>query len=210
MMNSISGGKGADRGFTLLEVLVAVALASIVIIALYSSFFSVLRGQSDIDTSLERTREISRFLETFSKEIQSSFFKADSPWTGFAGTEEDKFGRSLSRLTFTAFTYPAFSANRPAGDLLSIRYYVEDKEGKHVLYKETWNPYADEKTGVLKAEVVEDINGFEILYYNGRDWAKAWDAKLDKTLPGAIKVTLSVKDRGEVKEFSSVARTMIR
>lgn len=209
-MKALSLWKGADNGFTLLEVLVAVALASIVIIALYGSFFSVLRGRSDIDTSLERTREVSRFLETFSKEIQSSFFKDGNPWTGFAGTEEGKNGRSMSRLSITAFTYPAFKTGRPAGDLLSIRYYVEDKEGKLVLYKETWNPYADEKTGVLKAEVIEDIEGFEILYYNGKDWAKAWDAKLDKAVPDAVRATLSVKDKGEVKQFSTVARTMIR
>ncbi len=220
MVKSISGRKGADRGFTLLEVLVAVALASIVIIALYSSFFSVLRGQSDIDRSLERTREVSRFLETFSREVQSSFFKADSTWTGFAGDEENKNGRPVSRIAMTAFTYPALNPGRPAGDLLTIRYHVENKEGKLVLYKETWNPYAaaktdilraeDAKTGALKAEVIEDIDGFEILYYNGRDWAKAWDAKLDTAVPDAVKVSLSVKDRGEVKAFSAVARTMIR
>jgi len=220
MMKSIFGRKGADRGFTLLEVLVAVALASIVIIAIYSSFFSVLRGQSDIDRSLERTREVSRFLETFSREVQSSFFNADSAWTGFAGDEEDKNGKPVSRIAMTAFTYPAFNPDRPAGDLIAIRYYVEAKEGKLVLYKETWNPYAyaktdilnteDAKTGALKAEVIEDIDGFEILYYNGSDWAKAWDAKLDKAIPGAVKVSLSVNDRGEVKEFSALARTMIR
>ncbi len=209
-MKVLFGRKRADGGFTLLEVLVAIALASIVLIALYSSFFSVLRGQSDIDRTLERTREVSRFLEIFSKEVQSSFFKDGNPRTGFVGEEEDKFGRSVSRITTTTFTYPAFKTGRPAGDLLAVRYYVDDKDGKFVLYKDTWNPYADEKTGVFKAEVIEDIEGFEILYYNGKDWAKAWDATLDKALPEAVKATLSVKDKGEVKEFSTVARTMIR
>ncbi len=209
-MNVLLSRKSANGGFTLLEVLVAIALASIVLIALYSSFFSVLRGQSDIDRTLERTREVSRFLETFSKEVQSSFFKDDNTRTGFVGEEEDKNGRPVSRITLSTFTYPAFEASRPAGDLLAVRYYVEDNDGKLVLYKETWSPYADEKTGVFKAEVIEDIEGFEILYYNGNDWAKAWDASLDKVLPDAVKATLSVRDKGEVKEFSTVVRTMIR
>src|SRR5574340_477216 len=102
-MNELSRKPVADNGFTLIEVLVAVALTSIVLVALYGSFFSVLRGRSDIDRSLERTREVSRFLETFSREIQSSFFKDGNTWTVFAGTEEDKSGRSMSRLTFSAF-----------------------------------------------------------------------------------------------------------
>ncbi len=202
--------KYAGGGFTLLEVLVAVFLASIVIIALYTVFFSVLRGRSDIDRTLERTREVSRFLDIFSREIQSSFFKSSNPKTFFVGDEDDKSGKSVSKLYLTAFTYPKTNTDTNTGDLLSIRYYAEENDGKLTLYKETWNSYGDETDGGFKAEVVEDIEGFEILYYNGKDWAKAWDARLDNTLPEAVKATLSVMDKGEVKEFSVMAQPMIR
>ncbi len=202
----------SSKGFTLIEILVAVALTSIILAALYSTFFSVLRAQSAIDKGLERTRGVSRFLETFSKEIKSSFYKENNPITNFTGEKNDRNGKTLSRVTLTTFTYPLLKEGRPTGDLIAVRYSVEeDRDKKMTLYKETWNPYAkDDRKNVFKAEVLEDIDGFEISYFNGKDWAKAWDARLDKKLPDAVKASISVRDKGDVKEFTTIAQTMIR
>lgn len=185
---------------------------SILLMVLYSSFFSIIRGQSLIESELERTTEISRFLDLFSREIQSAFFKETNSRTHFIGERNDSHSKSLSRLTLTTLTYPALKQGRPLGDLLSVRYSIEEsQDGKMTLYKETWNPYTNEKgAGGFKAEVIEDIEGFELSYFNGKDWAKAWDAALEKRLPHAVRAVISVKDRGEIKEFTTMARIMIR
>ena len=201
----------SHRGFTLLEILVAVAIMSVVLIALYGSFFSVMNSQVKIENELEQTREIRRFLDIFSLEIQSSFLKADNPKTLFIGEKKSNRNKPFSETLFTTFTYPVMRDGYPVSDLLAVWYFVEENaEGMLTLYKKAWNPYAGDKKDEFKAGVFEDMEGFEVSYFNGKDWVKAWDSSLEKRLPEAVKVVLDIKDRGEVREFSTIARTRIK
>ncbi|MBI5232994.1 MAG: prepilin-type N-terminal cleavage/methylation domain-containing protein [Deltaproteobacteria bacterium] len=67
-------GAHGERGFTLLELLVATALGAVLLAALYAVFFSVLKGHGMVEKDLERTREMRRFLDVFRMEVESSFF----------------------------------------------------------------------------------------------------------------------------------------
>lgn len=203
--------KGKKNGVTLLEILIAVAIMSVLFLALYETFFSVLNGQARIETELEQTRQIRRFLDIISLEIQSSFFKDNNPKTIFVGERKHNYGRSLSQITLTTFTYPVMKEGYPASDLTSVQYFAEETEkGRLTLYKKMWNPYTGNEMNGFKADVIDDIEGFEVSYFSGSDWAKAWDSSLEKRLPGAVKISLAVKDMGAVKEFTAIARTRIR
>lgn len=202
---------GRCRGFTLLEVLVAVGLAASILAALYASFFSVLKSRVTADKALERGGEIRRFLDNFSKEVHSAFYSAKNPWTFFVGEENYKLGRPSSRLSFTSFNYPALQEARPAADLVSISYSVEGSDaGGYTLYRESASPFARQKGGILKIEAVEDIDGFEASFYNGKDWVKAWDSSLEGRPPEAVKAVLRIMEGAGVSEFTAIARVKIR
>lgn len=197
--------KFPSKGFTLLEILIGIALLSVLVLTLYGSFFTVLRGQSAIDNELEMSRAATRFIDTFSREIHAASFKTNNPKTGFIGERVEITGKSADRLTFTTIIYPTFREGSPSSDFLSIRYSVEEwPDKKLALYKEAWNPYTGE--GGIKAEVMDGIEGFEISYFNGKDWVKVWDASLEKGLPKAVRVRIEVKDKGDIREFSTLAR----
>lgn len=197
--------KSPSKGFTLLEILIGLALLAVLVLTLYTSFFTVLRGQSAINNELEMTRAAARFIDTFSREVHAASFKTNNPKTGFIGERLEIAGKSADRLTITTMVYPILKEGRPSSDLLSIRYSVEEGPDKRLaLYKEAWNPYTDEAG--IKAEVMDDIEGFEISYFNGKDWAKAWDASIEKGLPKAVRVRIEVKDKGDIREFSTLAR----
>ena len=201
----------SNKGFTRIELLIAVAIMSIVMLALYGTFFSILNSQSRIEKELEWVRELRRFLDVFSSEIQSSFYKDGNRRTIFIGEKKDSHGRPVSSIDFTAFTYTAVIDGRPVSDIMAVEYSVEENpEGMLTLYKKAWNPYAGDKKDGFKVEILGDVEGFEISYLNGKDWAKAWDSSLEKKLPDAVKAVVAIKDRGEVREFSTIARTRIR
>lgn len=196
-------------GFTLLELLIAVAIMSILLAAVYGSFFSVLISQSRIEDELERTKEIRRFLDIFSLEVQSSFFKEGSASTRFTGEKKTTRGKPSSDVAFTAFTYPIMMNDYPVSDLMAVHYFTEEtKDMKTTLYKEVWNPYTGK--GGFKTEVIEDVEGFEVSYFNGKQWASAWDSSMENKIPDAVKVNLFIIDRGEIKEYSASARTRIK
>lgn len=195
-----------ERGFTLLELLVAMAIGSVVLFALYLSFSSVLSGRSSIDERAERTREVERFVDSFSREIQSAYFSGKNGATFFKGSLGNNSLPS-GTVEFTTINYPASFA---AGDLVAIRYSVGDTEGgRPALFKEVWNPYGVGKERV-RVEVVEDIKGFDLSFYNGASWAAAWDGALEKGAPSAVSATLKIMDRGAEKEVRALARTMIK
>ena len=199
-------------GFTLIELLIAITLISALLVALYGTFFSVIGSQSRIDSELERSREISRFMDNFSREIQSAFYKEKNSKTSFVGNTSNRGGRVASDLTFTAFTYPILREENPHGDLIGVRYFAEETQpGKITLYKETWDPYTDKgEKGSFKVEIIDDIEGFEVGYFNGKDWVKAWDSKIDKGIPAAVKAVIAIKEKGNISVFPMIARTMIR
>jgi general secretion pathway protein J len=200
-----------SKGFTLMELLIVVAIMSSILVALYGTLFPVLGGQKRIERELEKMSELKRFFDIFSMEVQSSFFKKGNPVTVFLGERLDSRGRPISRITFTTFTYPLTRHGHPTGDLMAMRYSVEDaQDGGMALYKKAWNPYIGDEDGGFKAEIIEEIEGFEVSYYNGKEWSKAWDSELEKRPPDAVKVVLAFRDMGVVRELSTIARTIIR
>lgn len=195
-----------QRGFTLLELLVALSIGSVVLFALYLSFSSVLTGRSSIDERAERTREVERFVDSFSREVQSAYLSGDNRATFFKGSLGNNALPS-GAVEFTTINYPASGTS---GDLVVVRYSVGDTEGgQAALFKEVWNPYGTGNEHV-RVEVIEDIRGFDLAFYNGTSWAAAWDGALEKGVPAAVSATLKIMDRGAEKEVRTLARTMIK
>ncbi len=194
-------------GFTLVEVLVALAISSAIIVALYATFFSVLRARSDMVNGLERTREVAGFLDSFSREAASAFFKESNARTLFVGERSGGSGFEAASLSMTAFVSTVRGAGAK-GDLVGVRYLTAYAGGKPTLYKETWNPYGLESA--FRIEVIEEIEGLEFSFYNGKTWAKVWDARLEKKLPTAIKAVVHIREGREIKRYSAIARPVIK
>lgn len=201
------GTESRQRGFTLLELLVASAIGAVVIFALYLSFSSVLGASQSIEEQAERSREAARFVEAFTNEVQSAYLSAGNKATFFTG---ELYNGELpsGRLEFTAIFYPR--QGMATGDISAVRYFAARNEaGRFSLYKEVWNPYGSSK-GPLKVEVVEDIKGFDLSFYNGQSWSAAWDGKLENGTPKAVRATIKITDKGAEREVRALARTFVR
>lgn len=179
--------------------LVAVALTAVLLTALYGTFFSVIRGTNGAEGGLDRYIETGRLLDRISMDARSAYFKPQDDMTVFKG--ERKGDNSV--ITFTAFARAPKGAG-PASDLVRVSYFAE-KDGKAFrLFKEVSNPFNGES---FKYEMIREAAGFEVSYFNGKDWARAWDASLERALPKAIKASVRLKDGAEV---SAIAQTVIR
>lgn len=179
--------------------LVAIALTAILLTALYGTFFSVITGAGGAEGGLDRYIETGRLLDRISTDARSAYFKPQDEMTVFKG--ERKGDNSV--LTFTAFSRPPGGAGA-ASDLVRVSYFAE-KDGKAFrLFKEVSNPFTGES---FKYEMAGEAEGFEVSYFNGKDWARAWDASLERALPKAIRASVRLKDGAEV---SAIAQTVIR
>lgn len=190
------------RGFTLVELLVSIAVGAVLVTALYATFFSVFNAGDAAKEGLGKRIEAGRVLDRFSRDISSAHFKAGSRLDWFLG---EKLGPGPV-LSFTAFSYPMLREGAPASDLMGVSYFAEERPGKVglTIFREAWSPYINDR---FKVDLIDGVEWFEISYFNGSVWSKAWDATLEGALPKAVKMAFRLKD-GPM--LSATSRTMIR
>ena len=92
------------QGFTLIEMLLAIAILSIVLVALYSTFFlsqKAMEGAGDTLVSLQEGRMA---IDTLRRELDSAVFSASNQFTLFMMKDTDIYDKKVSTLSFTAFS----------------------------------------------------------------------------------------------------------
>lgn len=168
-------------GFTLIEVLIAIAIASIVVAALFTIYIAVQNTLSSIEGRAVRLQEARNLLDMLSKELSSAYFNKDDKKTFFIIKDRDIYGRPASILSFTAF--------KDRG-LMSISYEVkEERDKKLIIIKKEGPAFREER---LEAELIEDIEGFLVEIPNRETSLKTWDTELTGRLPERIRITLSM------------------
>ncbi|MCK5237589.1 MAG: prepilin-type N-terminal cleavage/methylation domain-containing protein [Deltaproteobacteria bacterium] len=210
--NTFYRGSG---GFTLVEVLLASAILTIVIVALYGTLFPVMKAQEVVDKEVEALREIRRFSDLFSIEVRSAFYKKKSEVTSLIGGDTGGGARALPSLSFTTFTFPVIRGDRPTSDLKLIQYFTEyDTEGKLVFYKEVTDPYfigsGVSSSQYIRSEVIRGVKEISFEFFNGDKWAAAWTTELEEKLPEAVRAIVTIESGGVERPFTVTASPVIR
>jgi prepilin-type N-terminal cleavage/methylation domain-containing protein len=185
-VNLVRRSSNGVNGFTLLELLLSMALLSIILAALYSTFFLSHRAIDGTDESLLKLRECRAIIDTISREVESVLYSQTNKKCVFAIQDRDIYGKQASQFAFTSF-----SPLRPGLSLIS--YFVEEKDGTMTLYKKVNDPYkpADENNG---AELIENIEAFSVEAKDNKgEWVKTWDASNTGKVPEELRVTVTVK-----------------
>jgi general secretion pathway protein J len=205
-------------GFTLLEVLVAVAILSIILAAIYSTFFLSHRAIEGMDESMLKLQESRKAIDILRRELDSAFYRQDEGNTFLKILDRDIYGKQAAKLSFTTF-----STLRPG--LSKISYYVEEQDGKLNLFKKIESPYFNEnnppslpfsKGGLggfseetQGVDIIEDLEAFTVeVMYNGK-WVKTWDTDITKGMPSEIRICLSMMIKGRKVDLFDVSRPKV-
>jgi general secretion pathway protein J len=187
-------------GFTLLEVLVAVAILSIILAAIYSTFFLSHRAIEGMDESMLKLQESRKAIDILRRELDSAFYRQDEGDTFLKILDRDIYGKQAAKLRFTTF-----STLRPG--LSKISYYVEEQDGKLNLFKKIESPYSTEE--IEGVDIIEDLEAFTVeVMYNGK-WVKTWDTDITKGMPGEIRICLSMMIKGRKVDLFDVSRPRV-
>ncbi|HET6514640.1 MAG TPA: type II secretion system protein GspJ [Thermodesulfovibrionales bacterium] len=175
-------------GFTLLEVLIALAIFSVIIASLYSTFFMSHKAVDALDDSLLRLQESRTVLDVLKREIESAVYDSNKTYTVFKLDDRDFYGKQASRLVFTSFS-PLLPG------LAQITYSVEETDGRLSLKKKVISAYA--KPAETKSiELMEDIESFTVEARYNDKWIKTWDSGLTKApLPDEIRISVQINPK---------------
>ncbi len=184
----VKKSKISQSGFTLLEILLAVTLSSIILTALYSTFFMSVKAINRMDDYLIRLQEIREIMDSLRKEIESTIYLKDNEYTNFKVVDKDEFGKQVSGLYLT--TFAGFG-----NGFKNVSYYVNSKDEKLKLFKTIEPAFTDEE--VIDIEIIEEIEEFNIDVNNKGVVTKTWDTEFTKKLPQSIEVSITVVVREE-------------
>jgi general secretion pathway protein J len=197
-----------DRGFTLLELLVAMAIMVILTAALYGTYFSVMRGRESAAAGMESRRELRGTLDLLRREIASAYFTTNTGVTKnllkFVVEDRDIFGKPASILNFTCIVPPR-SGSLPCSDQREVTYRVVERDKRLVLTRQEKELYSDAKPAEYPQ--MEELEGFLVECENSGKWVKTWDtvSNANGKLPTAVRITIRLKEGDGFTSFSAIA-----
>lgn len=191
-------GAGSRNGFTLLEILVALAIAAIVIGSAYTLFFTVKKGTAGIYEKMQEKEKAFNLLSMVRKEVESIYYSRDTDYTGIKIEEKDFYGKPASRLTFTCFFRDGLKV---------ISYFVEEDEDNRLNLIKT---IADVIKGgkPVKITVLRDVEGFRAQVLD-EGYDKVYDSTKLKKVPKDLRISLLLKGGRGVEEFSQICSLML-
>ncbi|MCM8797229.1 MAG: prepilin-type N-terminal cleavage/methylation domain-containing protein [Candidatus Omnitrophica bacterium] len=183
-----------SKGLTLIELLIAVSILSIIILSLYSTFRSGLSSYEKIDFALETYQSARIVLNRLNSDLKNSFvyLKSDS---GFKGeTNELQF--------FTVIE--AFGNNKNYPFVAKVKYKLSGVSLSRLYYKNMDSVNEDGAEG--EEEIFPGIKDISFQYAfpdtSGDElykWQDSWPSpdKIEQrqTLPLAVKIDLSVIEK---------------
>ena len=192
-----------NKGFTLLEVLIAIVLLGILSAALYGSYFGVLRARERASSGMESRRELGATLDLIRREVSSAMFYRSDKRLRFVVEDRDKFGVPSSTLDMTTLTPPNGDSRSESG-IVTVTYRMVEKNKKFTLVRQERDLFSEE-TIIPAYPQMEQISAFLVECYDGSKWVKSWDTAINGTLPKGVRVTLQVEEEGKPLEFTMLS-----
>ena len=210
------------RGFTLLELIVAMVIFSIVIAAAYSLFDASRSLTTRAEFRAQLFQSARAALQAVEDDLRGAV-QGSTPFdTGFIGTAggsekepQDKLEfLSVNRNTGTSYDVNKIQDKVWGSDLSKVYYSIETdvKKTPHGLVREQPVELTPVSGPVHRdedlSEVAQDVVFVHFRYYDGSDWLPTWDSTQTRKLPKAVEVTVYVK--GEWRDEEVIEPFMTR
>lgn len=192
------------KGFTLLEVLIAIAIFSIISLSSFSIFDTVLKGDEIAKQRSERHNELQRAFLIIERDVlqiarRSVRLNGESPLENFLQTSGDAFTSDVQALAFVRHGWTNPNLLLPRSDMQAVAYRVVDETLERLHFN-----FVDAVVGEEPKvrPLITGISELTFEYYDGKKWQETWSGK---SLPFAIAIEADTKDYGVIRRQFLVA-----
>lgn len=206
----------ACKGFTLIEVLVAMLIFSIIIFTLFASFNGFMITSKNITREISQSEKIRNTLKRICQDFEQLYalprpryskpeFDSDPDPYRLVGKEAGGWGKIFSSVTFSSLSHAKTGKDLRQG-VARISYYVkQNKNNTFDLYRaDSLGPYPEEVESCADHLLCKDISAFELFYkdINGDEY-RYWDSESDEfkfSLPVSVhlKIGLNFREKNQV------------
>ncbi len=191
----------SQRGFTLLELLVALAIFAVLGVAAYAGLDAVLGAKDRIEAKSDQLGRLQMLFVLMGRDIEQAADRG----------VRDNFGDPLPPMfgNDTAFEFTRAGWRNPAGlkrsELQRVSYGLSDE----ALTRASWDVLdRAQDSEPRRARLLDDVSALEIRYLDGAgEWRSEWPAagSSGTQLPRAVEVTLEVKEWGRITRLFRVS-----
>lgn len=214
----------SQAGMTLIEVLIALAMVSFMLVMAWSTTSSVAEAQRFFEDVQERNHEIRVAMSRMAKDLSSAYISnnedtsLDNRRTLLVGKETTP----VDELRFSSLGHMTLWANANESEQTLISYHaVRDREdsGKTHLVRRESRRLSNEPWESEPAEVdllLRDVERVAFEYFDPRDneWQDSWDSTgadaENKRLPERVRITVTVKNGEREVKYTTQARVMMQ
>ena len=202
----------ANGGFTLLEILLAVFILTLVVSAVFGAFRGTFKVVDDTEAQEEIYAAARVTLERISEDLASVFAdisamekstdaNADRQQVMFLGEDHQVNDRSADNLRFLSWAHVSFKAGRSEEGPAEINYYTEYQEetGELALYRSDTPDYLESpETGQGGLLLCEGLLWLDFIYYDEtgnahKEWA-ASERNNEAPLPARVEISIGFEN----------------
>ncbi len=203
-------------GLTIIEVLMAVTVLSMVSITIWTATSQTSRTRDAVMSAHDRLHQVRVAFDFLTRDLTSAFLSkhraTNMPThdTIFIGEDHG----SEDQLDFAAFTHQRRYLDVDESDQCEVGYFLEDdpdeRDKKNLIRRES--PVLDDKAleGGQYLVVLKDVVEFDLEYFDFpmNEWQKEWDTTQAtgemNVLPHQVRITLVVHNRrGEEETYGT-------
>ncbi len=178
----------AGGGFTLVEVLVAITLLSLVLTTVYGVFTTLSATQKQLRSDSEAYHQARIIFDRFGREIRTCYLDTGNDRSAFA-SGEDSLGQPYLEFSSTS----ALTSGDTPGGVTRVRYELETDLGETVgtLYRGA-QPLFVSDDAVQRQRMSNQIKTVSWRFYDGSEWQEDWDSTTTRDLPQSVEMELTV------------------
>ncbi|MBN1844256.1 MAG: prepilin-type N-terminal cleavage/methylation domain-containing protein [Sedimentisphaerales bacterium] len=192
-MNSRFG----QKGFSLLELLTAMAMMVVLAGSLYSALYIGFKSKQSAQAAVGPVRRGQIVMKLLQRDLE-----ATPPPTGilagvFQGIDAvDSRGRPSDTLLFYTCHNSSYIPGA-TGDIVEVELLLTaapDNQTSYLVRRTTVNLLPSATPTSYEEILCRDVVSLNLCYYDGYDWLDIWDSSsLDNTLPQAVEIVLALR-----------------
>ena len=173
-------------GFTLIEVLVAIAVLAVLSMLLYGAFAGLKRTKEGVERVNDRQREARMAMARMVRELQTAYLSLHEPVPPTRPVQRTVFkgvsGIPGDRVDFAAFAHRRLDRDSHDSDQCEISYYIAtnpDSPGvQDLLRRESANIDLDPEHGGRIDVLATDVDLLDLAYLEPMtiQWLETWDS----------------------------------
>jgi len=200
--------RSGKNGFTLVEILVAVAIIAAIVSMVYGSYFVTSKSAQACKRRIAASRQARELLGRMAQQIRCSYagsVQKSKPAAGKGSLKKEKTQENIinyfngssgemgGQILCLVTTNSILEQKSPG--LFEVTYKFDKNIGTLFLSQER---FVDAPKSLIEDRnwqpLAENIESIELEFSDGRHWLPTWDFKEKKTLPYAVKINLTCRD----------------